>query len=50
VTQAVLEQHRTYAEHFELKASSPLKHEWLRGRIFAMSGGTPEHSAIAADG
>jgi Uma2 family endonuclease len=49
VTQAALEQHRTYAEYLELEASSPLKHEWLRGRTYAMSGGTPEHSAIATN-
>jgi Uma2 family endonuclease len=46
--QAAFERHYSYAEYLELEASSPLKYEWLQGRVYAMSGGTPDHSAIAA--
>ncbi len=49
MTQPALERHYTYAEYLELEASSALKHEWLGGRAYAMSGGTPEHSAMAAN-
>jgi Uma2 family endonuclease len=49
MTQAIPEPFRTYAEYLEIEARSELKHEWLDGRIYAMSGGTPDHSAIAAN-
>jgi Uma2 family endonuclease len=49
VTEAALERHYSYAEYLELEVSNPLKYEWLGGRAYAKSGGTPEHSAIAAN-
>ena len=33
-------------EYLEFERSSPEKHEYADGEIFAMSGGTAEHSAI----
>ena len=38
----------TYAEYLGFEASSNVKHEFLDGQIYAMAGGTPEHSALAA--
>lgn len=38
----------TYAEYLELEEASDTKHEYLRGEIFAMAGGTPEHGALMA--
>lgn len=39
----------TFAEYLRLEASSPAKHEFLDGHVWAMAGGTPEHAAIAAN-
>ena len=39
----------TYAEYLELERSSEIKHEYLRGEVFAMAGGTPEHARLAAN-
>jgi Uma2 family endonuclease len=39
----------SYAEYLAIEASSTIKHEWLGGRVYAMSGGSPEHSALAAN-
>ncbi|HEU4406528.1 MAG TPA: Uma2 family endonuclease [Polyangiaceae bacterium] len=38
----------SYAEYLEREARSEGKHEFLRGEVYAMAGGTPEHSALAA--
>jgi Uma2 family endonuclease len=38
----------TYAEYLALEASSNVKHEFLDGQIYAMTGGTPEHAALAS--
>jgi Uma2 family endonuclease len=38
----------TYPEYLALEESSAAKHEYLRGEIHAMSGGTPEHAALEA--
>jgi len=38
----------TYAEYLEAEAISEIRHEFLDGDVWAMSGGTPEHSALAA--
>ena len=38
----------TYREYLELEKRSERKHEFLGGRIFAMSGGTPEHGRLSA--
>lgn len=40
----------TFAEYVELEAMSrTVKHEFLDGTVWAMAGGTPDHSAIAAN-
>lgn len=38
----------TYAEYRDGERAAEVKHEYLRGEIFAMTGGTPQHSALAA--
>ncbi|MBN1606453.1 MAG: Uma2 family endonuclease [Polyangiaceae bacterium] len=38
----------TYADYVALELESPTKHEFLDGEIYAMAGGTEEHSALAA--
>lgn len=38
-----------YAQYLELEKPSEVKHEYLRGEIWAMAGGTPAHSNIAAN-
>lgn len=39
----------TFAEYVELeRRSREVKHEYVAGEIFAMAGGTVEHSALAA--
>jgi len=38
----------TFAEYLAVDEAGELKHEYVNGEIFAMSGGTPEHSQIAA--
>jgi Uma2 family endonuclease len=39
----------TYADYVELELESPTKHEFLEGEIYAMAGGSEEHSALAAE-
>jgi Uma2 family endonuclease len=39
----------TYAEYVALEESSSTKHEYLQGEIYAMAGGSEEHSALAAE-
>ena len=39
----------TYAEYVALERQSPTKHEFLDGEIYAMVGGSEEHSALAAE-
>jgi Uma2 family endonuclease len=39
----------TYAEYVALERMSPTKHEFLDGEIYAMAGGSEEHSALAAE-
>ncbi len=38
----------TYAQYLEAEAAGEVKHEWLRGEVFAMAGGTPTHARLAA--
>ncbi|MSP63049.1 MAG: Uma2 family endonuclease [Myxococcales bacterium] len=35
-------------EFVAFEAASDIKHEYLRGEVFAMAGGTPEHAALQA--
>jgi len=37
----------TYAEYLAAEAKSEVRHEYLNGEVWAMAGGTPEHSALA---
>lgn len=39
----------TYADYVALELESPTKHEFLAGEIYAMTGGSEEHSALAAE-
>lgn len=39
----------TYADYVALEESSSTKHEYLQGEIYAMAGGSEEHSALAAE-
>ena len=36
----------TYAEYRTREAEASQKHEYLRGGVFAMAGGTPEHARL----
>lgn len=38
----------SFAEYIAHENTSNTKHEYLEGQIFAMAGGTPEHSALIA--
>ncbi|NVB39478.1 Uma2 family endonuclease [Pseudenhygromyxa sp. WMMC2535] len=38
----------SYAEYLRLERGSDTKHEYLRGEVYAMAGGTPEHAALIA--
>ena len=38
----------SYAEYVAAEQASPIRHEYLKGRIFSMAGGTTEHGALAA--
>jgi Uma2 family endonuclease len=39
----------TYADYVALEQTSPTKHEFLGGEIYAMAGRSEEHSALAAE-
>jgi Uma2 family endonuclease len=39
----------TYGDYVALELISPTKHEFLGGEIYAMAGGSEEHSALAAE-
>ncbi len=41
--------HYTYCDYIAVERDSPTKHEFLDGEIYAMSGGTAEHAALAAE-
>jgi Uma2 family endonuclease len=49
MTQARRHHRYTYADYVGLELYSPTKHEFLDGEIYAMAGGTEEHSALAAE-
>jgi len=38
----------SYAEYLAAEALSEVRHEFLNGEVWEMSGGTPEHAALAA--
>jgi Uma2 family endonuclease len=37
----------TYADYLAAEAASDIRHEYLRGEVFAMAGGTPTHARLA---
>jgi Uma2 family endonuclease len=37
----------TFDEYVRLERNSPVKHEYLAGRIYAIAGGTPDHGRLA---
>ena len=39
----------TYADYAAVERDSPTKHEFLDGEIYAMAGGSEEHSALAVE-
>ena len=39
---------QTYAEYLAEEDKARERHDFIRGEVFAMSGGTPEHSLLAA--
>ncbi len=40
--------HHSYADYLSVERDSAVKHEYCDGEIYAMAGGTPEHSALAS--
>jgi Uma2 family endonuclease len=42
-----LQDHMSYAEYVTFEERSDVRHEYLRGEVFAMAGGTPQHGALA---
>jgi len=42
-------QRMTYAEFLAFEEASEVKHEYLRGEVWAMAGGTPSHSRLQAN-
>lgn len=38
----------TYEEYLAIEEHARVRHEYVRGEIYAMAGGTPEHAALAA--
>jgi Uma2 family endonuclease len=51
LTEVTLAPHRVYTieEYAQLEKFSNVKHEFYAGQIWAMSGGTPDHSAFAVN-
>ena len=49
MTQARALHRYTYADYVALEQTSSTKHEFLGGEIYAMAGGSEEHSALAAE-
>lgn len=39
----------SYEEYLDLEEAGPIKHEFLDGVVYAMSGGSPEHAAVCAN-
>lgn len=42
-------QRYSFREYLALEETSPVKHEFMDGHVWAMAGGTPEHAAIAVN-
>jgi Uma2 family endonuclease len=39
----------SYADYVAAEATAAVRHEYLRGEVFAMAGGSPDHAALAAN-
>lgn len=39
----------SFDEYVDLEETSPVRHEFLDGEVWAMAGGSPEHAAVAAN-
>jgi Uma2 family endonuclease len=39
----------TFEEYVDLEETSPVKHEFLDGEVWAMAGGSPDHAAISGN-
>jgi Uma2 family endonuclease len=49
MTSTAPERRYTFQEYLELEASSDVRYEFFDGAVYAMSGGSPEHSGLAAN-
>lgn len=49
MTSTAPERRYTFREYVELEASSDLRYEFFDGAVYAMSGGSPDHSRLAAN-
>ena len=49
MTSTASERRYTFREYLELEASSDLRYEFFDGSVYAMSGGSPDHSRLAAN-
>ena len=49
MTSSVPERRYTYREYLELEARSDERYEFFDGVVYAMSGGSPDHSRLAAN-
>jgi Uma2 family endonuclease len=49
VTRSAAKQRYSFAEYVELESISPVRHEFLDGHVWAMTGGSPDHAAIAVN-
>ena len=49
MTSSIRQPRITFAEYLGLERGSPVKHEFLDGRTWAMAGGTIEHAQLAAN-
>jgi Uma2 family endonuclease len=49
MTSTAPERRYTFQEYLDLEASSERRHEFFDGAVYAMSGGSPDHSRLAAN-
>jgi len=49
MTSTAPERRYTFREYLDLEASSQRRHEFFDGAVYAMSGGPPDHSRLAAN-
>ncbi len=49
MTSSAVRQRFSFAEYVELESISPVRHEFLGGHVWAMTGGSPDHAAIAVN-